>query len=467
MIPPAASKRRRVRRIAAATASGLLAAGAAFAIPVLASAEEEAAASQATLGDLAAQTGRYFGSAMDGFHESAYNEILAGEFNSITPGNAPKWQYTEPNRGQFDFTRADEHVDWGLANGQEVRGHTLVWHNQLPGWVHDVPADQLLDVMRHHVTTEVDHFKGRVVHWDVVNEAFEEDGSRRQTVFQQKIGDDYIAEAFKAARAADPDVDLYYNDYNIDGINAKSDAVYEMVRDFLARGVPIDGVGVQAHLIVGQDLSSFRANLQRFADLGVDVAITELDIRMDLPRNAAKDARQAEDYATVVGACLAVDRCVGITIWDLSDKYSWIPSVFPGQGAALIYDEQFQKKPSYYSTYETLGGTIGSEPTTTPPPDGECTAALAIDNDWGSGWVGTVTVTAGGTSLNGWELTWNWPGNQRIESAWNTSWSQSGSAVTASDVGWNGPVAPGQTRDVFGFVASGPAAVPTVSCAAS
>src|SRR5690625_3811402 len=124
---------------------------------------------------------------MDGFHGDTYDRILGTEFNSISPGNALKWDSTEPIQGRFDFARADEHVDWGLANGQEVRGHTLVWHNQLPNWVDSIPDEALLDVMRHHITTEVDHFEGRLVHWDVVNEAFEEDGSRRRSVFQEKI----------------------------------------------------------------------------------------------------------------------------------------------------------------------------------------------------------------------------------------------------------------------------------------
>ncbi|HLU29239.1 MAG TPA: endo-1,4-beta-xylanase [Glycomyces sp.] len=460
MISPPRTKRR--RRLTAAAAAGLLAFGLGASATALAAADEAPEAAQTTLGELAASHGRYFGSAMDGLPNETYNQILATEFGSITPGNALKWDATEPQREQFDFTRADQHVDWALANGQEVRGHTLVWHNQLPGWVSELPADQLLDAMRHHITTEVDHFEDRLVHWDVVNEAFEEDGSRRQSVFQQKLGDDYIAEAFLAARAADPDVDLYYNDYNIAGINAKSDAVYEMVRDFRERGIPIDGVGFQGHLIVGQDLGSVQANLQRFADLGVDVAITELDIRMDLPRDQAKDTQQAEDYATVVEACLAVDRCVGVTVWDFSDAHSWIPSVFPGQGAALIYDEDYRKKPSYYSTAEALGGGAGEE----EPPTGECSATIEVAGDWGSGWQGTVTVTAGENALDGWDLTWDWTAGQQIQSAWNTDWSQSGATVSASDVGWNGQISAGQSREVFGFVASGPAIAPEAACTA-
>jgi endo-1,4-beta-xylanase len=459
------SKWRRHRTIMSVT--GLLALGAGVAVPLTASADPvPAEAQQSTLGELAEDHGVYFGSAMDGFPNDAYNDILGSEFGSITPGNALKWDATEPGRGQFNFTRADEYVDWGLANGQEVRGHTLVWHNQLPGWVQDVPAGELLGVMQEHITTEVDHFEGRLVHWDVVNEAFEEDGSRRQSVFQQQLGDDYIAEAFKAAREADPNVELYYNDYNIEGIGAKSDAVYEMVREFKEQGVPIDGVGMQAHLIVGQVPDSMEENIQRFADLGVDVAVTELDIRMELPRDDSKDAQQAQDYSAVTQACLAVDRCVGITIWDFSDAHSWIPSVFPGEGAALIYDEDYQKKPSYWAVSQALGGDGGGEEE--PPPTGGCTAEIEVVSDWGSGWQGDVSITAGEGNIGGWTLTWTWPGAQTVASSWNAELSQSGSTVTAADAGWNATVAAGQTRQVFGFIAgTGPAVEPAVTCEAA
>jgi endo-1,4-beta-xylanase len=176
-------------------------------------------------------------------------------------------------------------------------------------------------------------------------------------VFQTKIGDSSIAEAFKAARAADPDAKLYLNDYNIEGVGAKSDAVYNLVKSFKEQGIPIDGVGMQTNLLLGQVPSTMQQNIQRFADLGVDVAITELDIRMTLPRTDALDTQQASDYRAVTDACLAVTRCVGLTIWDYTDKYSWIPSVLAGQGAALPYDENLVKKPAYYAIEQALGGT--------------------------------------------------------------------------------------------------------------
>lgn len=309
------------------------------------------------LRDLAAAKGVYFGTAatVSEWNDSAYKALGNREANMLTPGNEMKWDTTEPNRGQFNFGPADSLVASAVAANQKVRGHTLVWHSQTPNWVQNLPAAELRQAMINHITTEVNHYRGKLYAWDVVNEAFDEDGTRRQSFWQQKLGDGYIAEAFRAARAADPTVKLYYNDYNTDGIGAKSDAVYNMVKSFLQQGIPIDGVGLQAHLIVGQVPGTMRQNIQRFADLGVEVAITELDIRMQTPPTAAKLATQASDYTAVANACLAVAGCVGITTWGLSDKYSWIPSVFPGEGAALPFDDSLRPKPAYDSLYRAYG----------------------------------------------------------------------------------------------------------------
>ncbi|MFE9750971.1 endo-1,4-beta-xylanase [Saccharothrix saharensis] len=444
----------RARRVLAATAAavaGALAVGMAVAAP-------STAEPGPTLGQLAAAKGRYFGSATDNptLNNAPYTAVLGSEFNQITVGNTQKWQYTEPSRGQFDYSQADRIVAFAQAHNQIVRGHTLAWHNQLPGWVNDVPAGELLGVMRNHIANVAGHYKGKVVHWDVVNEAFEEDGTRRQSVFQQKIGDSYIAEAFKAARAADPNAKLYYNDYNVEGIGAKSDAMYNMVKSFKQQGIPIDGVGLQAHLILGQVPSTVRQNIKRFADLGVDVAITELDIRMRTPRDATKDAQQAADYRTVTNACLAVTRCVGITVWDFSDGYSWIPSVFPGEGAALIFDENFNKKPSYWAVYEALGGTrVTTTTTTTTGGTGTgCTATYRVTSQWGGGFQGEVSIRNNDTTaLNGWTVQWTFAQGQALANLWNGVATTNGQDITVRNASYNGTIdAVGTTT--FGFIGS-------------
>ncbi|WEH42878.1 endo-1,4-beta-xylanase [Streptomyces sp. AM 2-1-1] len=320
------------------------------------------AAQPGTLHELATAKGRYFGSATDNSElaDAAYAATLGSEFGQITPGNSMKWDTTEPVQGQFDFAKGDVITDFAARHDQTVRGHTLVWHSQLPNWVSALPATQVEAAMTRHITEEASHYRGAVTAWDVVNEPFNEDGTFRSSPFYDALGTGYIATALRAAHAADPDAKLYLNDYNIEGLGAKSDAMYALVRDLLDEGVPLDGVGMQAHLAVQYGFPyQMQANMKRFADLGLDVAVTELDVRMQLPADAAKAATQSTYYRQVVEACLAVERCVGVTIWDYTDKYSWVPSTFPGQGAANLYDENLLPKAAYAAVRTALGGEDG------------------------------------------------------------------------------------------------------------
>lgn len=198
------------------------------------------------------------------------------------------------------------------------------------------------------------HFRGRVYDWDVVNEAFVDDGSYRNSVFYRVFGPSYIPLSFQYAANADPYANLYYNDYSIEAINPKSNAVYILAQQLIAQNIPIHGVGFQSHFIVGQVPPDFAANLQRFANLGLDVAITELDIRITVPPSQANLNQQALDYAASFNACFAVPRCVGVTIWGVSDLYSWVPDFFPGEGAALIHDENYNRKLAYYAIDEII-----------------------------------------------------------------------------------------------------------------
>ncbi|WP_329307392.1 endo-1,4-beta-xylanase [Streptomyces sp. NBC_01260] len=320
------------------------------------------AARQGTLHDLAAAQGRYFGSATDNpeLPDAAYAATLGSEFGQITPGNSMKWDTTEPAQGRFDFAKGDVVTGFARQHGQTVRGHTLVWHSQLPGWVAALPTARVGAAMTGHITEEATHYRGAVAAWDVVNEPFNEDGTFRTSPFYTAMGSGYIATALRAAHAADPDAKLYLNDYNIEGLGAKSDAMYALASELIDEGVPLDGVGMQAHLAVQYGFPyGMRENMQRFADLGLDVAVTELDVRMRLPADAAKAATQASSYQQVVEACLAVGRCVGITVWDYTDKYSWVPGTFPGEGAASLYDENLAPKPAYDAVRAALGGDDG------------------------------------------------------------------------------------------------------------
>ncbi|KAF9004039.1 beta-1,4-endoxylanase [Cyathus striatus] len=295
----------------------------------------------------------YFGSATDNpeLTDTAYVAGLSNtaDFMQLTPGNSMKWDATEPSRGVFTFTQGDAIAALAKKNGQLLRGHNCVWYSQLPSWVSSGNFDNatLTSIVQTHCSTVVSHYKGQIYSWDVVNEPFNDDGTWRTDVFYNTMGTAYVAVALNAARAADPAAKLYINDYNIEGTGAKSTAMFNLVKQLKAEGVPIDGIGVQAHLIVGEVPSTLQANLEQFTSLGVEVALTELDIRMTLPSTEALLQQQEKDYQTVISACNAVKGCIGVTIWDYTDKYSWVPSTFPGQGAALPWDENLVKKPAY------------------------------------------------------------------------------------------------------------------------
>ncbi|MFF0790296.1 endo-1,4-beta-xylanase [Streptomyces spiralis] len=313
------------------------------------------------LADLAHRHGRYFGSATDNpeLTDSAYTKILGSEFDMITPGNGMKWENTEPQQGVFDWSKGDEIVKLARANHQKVRAHTLVWHSQLPAWLtsREWSPAELRAVLKKHITTEVRHYRGEVYSWDVVNEAFNEDGTYRDTIWYKTLGPGYIADALRWAHEADPHAKLYLNDYNIEAVGPKSDAYYNLVKQLKAEHVPLDGVGFQTHLALQYGYpATIEDNLRRFSRLGLDTALTEVDVRMQLPATDDKLAEQATWYADLTRACLAVRRCVGVTIWDFTDKYSWIPGVFAGEGAALPWDEQLRPKPAYQALRDALGG---------------------------------------------------------------------------------------------------------------
>jgi len=190
----------------------------------------------------------------------------------------------------------------------------------------------------------------------VVNEALNDNGTRQEDVFFNTLGEDYIRIAFEAAAAADPLAKLYYNDFGIETAGVKSTAAQNIVKKLKAAGTKIDGVGLQSHFIVGSTPSktSQISNLRSFTGLGVEVAITELDVRIELPVTTSNLAQQSTDYQTTIDACLAVEGCVGITVWDFDDKYSWVPSTFPGFGAADLFDANLTHKAAYFGIVTAL-----------------------------------------------------------------------------------------------------------------
>ncbi|KAJ5083018.1 hypothetical protein N7532_012061 [Penicillium argentinense] len=358
----------------------------------------------------------YFGTATDNpeLTDTSYVTQLSNtdDFGQLTPGNSQKWDTIEPSQNTFSYTKGDAIANLAEANGQKLRCHNLVWHSQLPSWVSSGTWTNatLLAAMKNHITNVVTHYKGRCYAWDVVNEALNEDGSYRESIWYTTIGPAYIPIAFATAAAADPDVKLYYNDYNIEYSGSKATGAQNIVKLIQSYGAKIDGVGLQAHFIVGStpSQSAQASTMAGYTNLGVEVAITELDIRMTLPSTDALLAQQKTDYSNTVAACLATKGCVGVTIWDWTDKYSWVPNTFSGQGAACPWDENYAKKPAYTGILTALGGTAIATTTTTTRSSTSSTStttsgstATGVAQHWaqcgGSGWTGATTCVSGYT----------------------------------------------------------------------
>jgi endo-1,4-beta-xylanase len=355
-----------------------------------------------TLGAAAAQSGRYFGTALASgkLGDTTYTNIANAEFNMITAENEMKIDATEPQQNVFNFTAADQIYNWAVSRGKQVRGHTLAWHSQQPGWMQSLSGTALRSAMINHINGVMAHYKGNIVHWDVVNEAFNEDGTRRNSNLQQ-TGNDWIEVAFRTARTADPAAKLCYNDYNIENATyAKTVAVRNMIQDFKSRGVPIDCVGLQTHFTGGSSLpSNFQQTLENFAALGVDVALTEVDVT-----NAS-----TTQYQGLTQACLNVPRCVGITVWGVRDSDSWRASESP-----LLFDGSGNKKAAYTSVLNVLnsvGGGVTNTPTRTNTPIGPTPTR-------------TNTPTGGASG--------NFLTNADMESG-TTNWVVNGSGTLSSD----------------------------------
>lgn len=324
----------------------------------------QSAADGKTLRELAKRTGMKIGTAVDMSalaNDATYNQHVAGEFNSVTAENVMKWSEIEPTRGTLNFGPADQLVAFAKANGQSVRGHTLLWHNQLPTWLTDgvasgeIDSTELRQILKQHVFDVAGHFRGRIYQWDVANEVIDDNAQLRDTIWLQKLGPGYIADVFRWAHQADPKAKLYINDYNVEGLNAKADKYYELVKQLKADGVPIHGFGMQGHLGVqyGFDGRAL-ANVQRFEALGLETSFTEVDVRMIMPTDNTKLQAQANGYGILLRACLLAKRCTSFTVWGFTDKYSWVPGVFAGEGAANLLDENFGQKPAYQAVSQTL-----------------------------------------------------------------------------------------------------------------
>src|SRR6266446_4645375 len=301
--------------------------------------------------------------------ETAYASTLAREFSMVEAEDAMKWRTLRPDRDTYNFREGDELVRFAEAHQMKVRGHCLVWGRDNPDWLTNghFTVRQLSRLLHEHITHVMKHYSGQVFAWDVVNEALDENGKVRDSLWYNRPGiglpgkgTAYIEQVFRWAHKADPHALLFYNEAEGEGLNRKSDAIYAMVKDFKRQGVPIDGVGLQMHVpLLDADIPAIGANIARLTALGVQVHITELDVSLPVDSNGQLRpddvARQADIYRGIVRACLTSAGCTAIQTWGFTDKYSWIGSHSRGaRGQALPFDRAYQPKAAYAAVLEEL-----------------------------------------------------------------------------------------------------------------
>jgi endo-1,4-beta-xylanase len=330
----------------------------------------------ASLRDLASKVGLRIGSALTpaDLTTPAYSAIASGQFDVYTPENELKWQVVEPEQGTFDWTGADNLVNYARANNALVRGHNLCWHNQLPDWLTTNVADgdytqtQLLDLLQAHIFTEVGRYRGKIWQWDVANEFLTDSDPSQVDPTNWWIvnaGPEVITKAFQWAHEADPKALLFYNDYNIggeDGTNAKFNAAVALAQS-LQRSAHIDGIGIQGHLDTqyGWSPSLLRQDIEAYAAMGLKVALTEADVRTfvnnatdQAPTDSLSQFAQPFEYQEMLKAALAVPECISFTVWGFGDSESWVPSSFAGEGYACLYDVNLNPKAAYYAFQSDL-----------------------------------------------------------------------------------------------------------------
>ncbi len=320
-----------------------------------------AACKEKTIPELAAKHNLEIGTAVGNDFYSPEGQERIKDFSSvIVAENAMKWANLRPNQRFWNWNDVDKMVEFGQENKITIKFHTLFWHNQNSSFLSSMKTkEDATAMMDDHIKTILERYKGKIAYYDVVNEMFEEDGSFRKTIWYNLMGEDYIAHALKTARAADPDAKLYLNEYNNENLgNAKADAMFNLVKKFVDEGVPIDGVGMQLHLATDLpfDKEAIRANVKRYADIGIDVSFSEVDVRM--PDRKAKDEseikKQTEIYTALIDIAKTEPNVKTFIVWGLSDRDTWVPGTFPGYGNPCIYDNTYTKKPLYQAIKDTL-----------------------------------------------------------------------------------------------------------------
>src|SRR5579859_972313 len=294
-----------------------------------------------------------------------YRATLSREYNLVVAENVMKMGPLRPTRDTFYWDNADALVAFAQANGMKIRGHNLVWYQQLPAWLTTgkFSRDELLAILKDHITTVVRRYKGPIIYCDVVNEGIGDDGNLRNDIWLQGIGPEYIADAFQWAHQADPDAKLFYNDYNSEGLSHKSQAIYNLVSDLKKQGVPIDGVGLQMHVRIDNppNPAEVRANIARLGALGLQVQITEMDVQIQngIGSQADRLAAQGKVYRQMLGVCLETPVCTAFLTWGFTDQYTWIPGFTHHPDLPLPFDTAYAPKPAYWALLGVMSNYQG------------------------------------------------------------------------------------------------------------
>lgn len=313
--------------------------------------------------------------------DSLGEQIVLTEYNTITPENSMKWMYMEPEQGKFEFETADKYIDFSTKNDIAFIGHNLVWHSQLAGWVEKIESKEELSAsLKNHVQTVAARYSGKIHGWDVVNEALNEDGTLRNSLFLKQLGPDYLINSFKWAEEADPKAELYYNDYNMTRQEKRAGAI-KLVKDIQASGARIDGIGMQAHWgLEDPTLEEIETSILEYSDLGIQVMITEFDITVlpnpwdlegaevsqnfegsehmnpytkELPDSV--NTQLAQRYKDIFSLFKKhSDKISRVTFWGINDGVSWLNSwpIEERTNYPLLFDREYNRKPAYYSVLE-------------------------------------------------------------------------------------------------------------------
>jgi len=313
------------------------------------------------LKNLASKKGIDIGVAVNNryLNDKNYTKIITKEFNILTPEYELLFRYIHPSKDKYNFELADKVISFAKRNKMKIRGHPLVWHHKagLPNWIikGKFTREEFIEILRDHIKTVMGRYKDKITEWNVVNEAIDDNNKLRKGVWLDNIGPDYIEMAFRFAHEVDTKARLYYNDYCIDDLNKKSDAVYKLIKRLLKKGVLIYGIGLQMHLLeeIYINPESVEKNIKRFKKLGLKVDITEMDVRIRKPVTQEKIENQARIYSEILRTALKTG-CKTFIMWGVSDAHSWIPIWFKDYDAGLIFDKNYKPKPAYEKLKEAL-----------------------------------------------------------------------------------------------------------------